>query len=591
MAPPRRKYALPLPLRTFPLPTFYPSNPVSLVHLAFAWMWQVLLPPAAEPATVHEGVWSAATRSVHVTDPRSMNDLWCQGFYGKGSLSRSEPSWLNREKARRAAAQLDSSSGTTVTTTSEQRTNKRREERADTKWERGRTELEAIEQRRREEEATELAAKTAKEAEKAKEVDLDKPNGHADPNLAAQSLPSPPPSPPPSPVPVALPKAPVGPLELLALPNSEADLRETRRAATAAAAAAATSPRPHLNGSASGTKTDPPKSHVNGSAVSLQDLVINGTQSTHSSKEENHDGANGIAVNEEKKAKSYGDLGDVSVDGNDTRPIEPLKRQKSVRFSPTVESTTFVHSDPPSPNHNASVLKGAAPVTSPTPTVVDASDIPNKEHLQLSPEEAFFLAYAVGALRVVDPETQQVLSTQRLFELCRGASNLSSTSSSSPSSSSSSSSSSSPSSSSSTTSSPKPTDDFLLHYAVYHHFRSLGWVPRHGIKFGVDWMLYGKGPALDHAEFGVMVVPSYTDRWWRQNGQTPPSPPTPSWHWLHSVNRVLSTVYKSLVLVYVDVPPPAETGNVVVNDISALLARYRIREVMVRRWSSNRNRD
>ena len=554
------KYAQPLPIRTFPLPTFYPSNPVSLVHLAFAWLGQVLRPPPAEPATVFEGVWSAATRSVHVTDYQAMNELWCQGFYGKGSLSRSEPNWLRREKARRESQGA---------ATSEQYTARRREERADTKWERGRTELEAIERRRQEEEAAEAEAKAkakakAKAEKTAVEADV-KVNGSGLNGLTmlpAQSLPSPPPSPPP---PVLFFKAPVGPLELLALPNSEADLRQ----------AAAVHKTSHVNGSA---RQAPLEEHVNGSANLVQGIVVNGT------------------VNGTVNGK---------VNGSTTPPTrEPIKRQKSVRFSPTVESTTFVHSDPPSPNRSSLALSKKAageavsnghapaasgvassppplpvaelPVAAPAPTPAPVSDIPNKEHLQLSAEEAFFLSYAVGSLRVVDPHTQQALSTPRLFELCRQYSYYPPRTA---------------------TPTALSTDDpFLIHYAVYHHFRSLGWVPRHGIKFGVDWMLYGKGPALDHAEFGVLVLPSYSHPDWATADpektrlrQTKPK----SWHLLHSVNRVLTVVLKNLVLVYVDIPPPGAAEAALGGDggISALLAQYRIREVMVRRWSSNRNRD
>ena len=44
----------------------------------------------------------------------------------------------------------------------------------------------------------------------------------------------------------------------------------------------------------------------------------------------------------------------------------------------------------------------------------------------------------------------------------------------------------------------RPDDEFLMNYVAYHHFRSLGWVPRAGIKFGVDWLLYNRGPVFDH---------------------------------------------------------------------------------------------
>lgn len=33
----------------------------------------------------------------------------------------------------------------------------------------------------------------------------------------------------------------------------------------------------------------------------------------------------------------------------------------------------------------------------------------------------------------------------------------------------------------------QPDDPFLLNYVVYHHFRSLGWVVKSGIKFAVDY--------------------------------------------------------------------------------------------------------
>ena len=41
---------------------------------------------------------------------------------------------------------------------------------------------------------------------------------------------------------------------------------------------------------------------------------------------------------------------------------------------------------------------------------------------------------------------------------------------------------------------------FLVHYVAYHHYRSLGWVVKGGIKFCVDYLLYKKGPVFTHAE-------------------------------------------------------------------------------------------
>jgi tRNA-splicing endonuclease subunit Sen2 len=41
---------------------------------------------------------------------------------------------------------------------------------------------------------------------------------------------------------------------------------------------------------------------------------------------------------------------------------------------------------------------------------------------------------------------------------------------------------------------------FLLHYVLFHHYRSLGWVVKGGIKFCVDYLLYKRGPVFSHAE-------------------------------------------------------------------------------------------
>lgn len=51
------------------------------------------------------GVFDPATRSVWVTGPKDTMILWRRGFFGKGDLSRSEPSWFARQiNAKHAAA-------------------------------------------------------------------------------------------------------------------------------------------------------------------------------------------------------------------------------------------------------------------------------------------------------------------------------------------------------------------------------------------------------------------------------------------------------------------------------------------------------
>lgn len=905
-------YALPAPIRTYPLPSFYPSNPVSLLHLVYTWMKQTFSPPPKEPSVIHQGIWDPATRSVHIIEHKTVRALWEQGFYGKGSLSRSEPNWLKREKIRRGIVEGD--------TVSEQRTALRREERRQVKWERARTEQEALERTRVEEallasgslpsvddalkendltgqptskqtfiesepgengsfntpptsqvshdslndddDSITVASQVFGYAKRSSirfepEIDLEAMPEFPSPEQAAHEplspvaedgpvvpssavkgadgesisngflehltglrapvgpmellslpnsstsglgsttisdIPVPFPSPAvdlvcptvtleetkgdikqkqtPSKValgdeeqldPGVVSKAPVGPLELLALPNSltsmvssakdalatiETDVKHVLEEVVESSSVIArhapndrsirelehkapvgplellalpnslailhlqSKPSSILTGEtvdnietiteSSATEVAMAEAGPNGLSISkspvgplellalpnslamvrescstssqLDGLVVErvvaltevaqpdtkpntgaeasvdlDVASSESDKEDDHDS---VAVNGTAHATEYlnssaaptktdgsafspagqtadipsairdleqpqtplkrthSEVGDLSVKrrkgSNEEQhsdapltPKTPVNRRKSVRFSTTVESTTFLPLDPSSPPRSELPSKpdGAGRLVTRTEPEVDAvvitevvtpanpdvqapqpqpkgvvsapevdetGEVENREHLQLSPEEAFFLSFGLGALSVLDPVTQKPISQQDLLALFRSHSHFP----------------------------PKqdlqPDDPFLVHYAVYHHFRSLGWVPRHGIKFGVDWMIYQRGPVFDHAEFGAIVLPAYSDPWWKEQGKQPPQK---SWHWLHGVNRVLSHVLKSLVLVYVDVPTPAIFDAAMdKGGIAAALRAYKVREFMVRRWSSNRNR-
>ncbi|KAL1871079.1 tRNA splicing endonuclease subunit sen2 [Diaporthe australafricana] len=504
-SPPRQNmhqlYKQPAPLKIFPFPSLT-SNPLSLLHLAFTWVSQIWSPPPAEPSVIHTAYWDHDTRTITVTDEKSMMELWQQGFFGKGSLSRSEPNWLKREKTRL---------GLIRDKVSEVETNKRRAERNRVKWDRARAEQEALEQRRLDEAAHE-------EARLEQVVVLPEALPEAViPNEARVTI-----------------AAPVGPLELLCLPNSLSDLESLT------------------------SRLAPPCEEI----IDSTEISKYGSSSS----------------------------GNDDVDSSTTfSEHTPLKQTKSVRFSPTVESTEFLHNDPPSPprsvssstlkphevNGNAPVSKGEPSTSVTSETTQHSTDtetepvVVNKEHLQLLPEEALFLTFAFGALEVVDSTSLELFSTKDLLRLLRQNSYFP----------------------------PRlsqdlaPDDPFLIHYAVYHHFRSLGWVPRGGIKFGVDWLLYTRGPVFDHAEYGVHVLPSYSDPYWKSVGK---EAPRKSWHWLMGVNRVLSKVFKSVLLVYVEIPPPSaflEEDGSPRDGLVGVLKQYRIREQLVKRWSSNRNRD
>lgn len=230
---------------------------------------------------------------------------------------------------------------------------------------------------------------------------------------------------------------------------------------------------------------------------------------------------------------------------------------------------------------------------------LEEEELQDQEYLQLTLEEAFFLIYALGTLDVYrddvrlsssyllrlfcDHSTYPVpdqidLYHHQLFRKLHAKS---------------------------TESIPVMTElsnirsdnSFIMKYVVYHHFRSLGWVVRPGVKFAVDYLLYNRGPVFSHAEFAVMILPSYSHPYWSETDERRSEcqkKEKRDWWWLHRVNRVQTQVHKTLVLVYVDVPPPEEDdqdGNYLLRDIGAVLKRYRVREVVLRRWTPNRNRD
>ncbi|KAL9057752.1 MAG: hypothetical protein Q9206_002210 [Seirophora lacunosa] len=412
-------HAQPLPVKTYPLPPLIPHNPLSLIHIAFTYLFQLLVPPTSHPATPLRGYFSLDTRSVHIIDHVTARILWEQGFFGKGSLSRSEPAWLEREKSRQ---------GRRAGSTSEDVTRMRREERKQFKTERARKEREVIEEKLAQE-----ARVAATGMEGAKEITTEI-NGHV--------------------------------------------------------------PMPAV-GLASSASPVPPKE-------------------------------------DERNAFPPSDM------GTDADAYEPSMK---------------------------------VPVI---PAEVAPNAILNQEHLQLTLEEAFFLAYGLGVLDIQEPSSSETMSTSKLFSVCRSNSYFP----------------------------PKPPeqlspdDPFLLSYVVYHHFRSLGWVVRPGIKFAVDHLLYNRGPVFTHAEFAVVVLPSYTHAYWSSNPELQSRverKAKKSWWWLHCVNRVQAQVRKSLVLVYVEVPPPEEMGSTLedlgeVADIGRFLKKYQVRELALKRWTPNRMR-
>nr|XP_055039731.1 tRNA-splicing endonuclease subunit Sen2 [Misgurnus anguillicaudatus] len=165
------------------------------------------------------------------------------------------------------------------------------------------------------------------------------------------------------------------------------------------------------------------------------------------------------------------------------------------------------------------------------------------EYLQLSYEEAFFLVYALGCLSVYySGEPLSVLQVWSMF--C----------------------------------SVQP--NFSFTYAAYHYFRAKGWVPKSGIKYGTDLMLYRKGPPFYHASYSVVVErvdESFTGSVLRPF----------TWRSLAALSRITGNVSKELMLCYI-ITPSNMTEDALCSP--ECLKRLTVQEVIVSRWVSSRER-
>lgn len=263
------------------------------------------------------------------------------------------------------------------------------------------------------------------------------------------------------------------------------------------------------------------------------------------------------------ESQQSGEQTPITDSGNASPGRKVSSGGKTVRFSPVVQEKQFI-SDSTVLQLPESLIDGHK--------ADEESVLRNEEHLQLSNEEALFLSYGLGALQVYGSDRHTPIPTSSLLTLFRQHSYFPPRS---------------------TAANLDSDDPFLVSYVVYHHYRSLGWIVRSGVKFGVDYLLYNRGPVFSHAEFALVVIPSYDHPYWSETEERwthAGEKQARSWWWLHCVNRVQAQVRKSLVICYVEVPPPHD-GQGMENDIGALLGRYKVRDVTIKRWVPNRSRD
>ncbi|XP_047502365.1 tRNA-splicing endonuclease subunit Sen2-like isoform X2 [Penaeus chinensis] len=122
-------------------------------------------------------------------------------------------------------------------------------------------------------------------------------------------------------------------------------------------------------------------------------------------------------------------------------------------------------------------------------TVLEEDDEALHEGMKLMPEEAMFLSYALGCLVVsqsvrrqscqYSSEGNDMYREMTIDEMW--------------------------------TAFTRADKTFPIRYAVYHHYRTKGWVVKSGLKFGTDWVLYPVGPPFYHAQYTVLIQCVWSD--------------------------------------------------------------------------------
>ncbi|RDD38571.1 tRNA-splicing endonuclease subunit Sen2 [Trichoplax sp. H2] len=165
------------------------------------------------------------------------------------------------------------------------------------------------------------------------------------------------------------------------------------------------------------------------------------------------------------------------------------------------------------------------------------------EYLQLTLEEAFFLVYAFNCLKIVDGNSS--LEITELWRKCCQA-----------------------------------NPNFIPNYIAYHYYRSKGWVPKCGIKYGTHFLLYYKGPEFYHSSYSVVVECIDKTKCNNSRGM--------DWIALSTISRINERSAKDVVICYVTRPADLSDSEL---EHPSCIQKFTVKEVIVRRWLSEKARE
>ena len=176
---------------------------------------------------------------------------------------------------------------------------------------------------------------------------------------------------------------------------------------------------------------------------------------------------------------------------------------------------------------------------------------PVKEHLQLTSEEATYLAVELNVLQVLSTD-KTPLNSETLWSHFLEANGR-----------------------------------FVERYTAYRYYRSKGWVPKSGLKFGVDFLLYKEGPSFYHSTYTVIVsLVEDSEAGLESVSGHPQSGLT--WREVIALDRVNKAAGKEMIVCFVVKPPSLSQQDM---KLPGCVDSLQVREVFVKRWVPEKERE
>lgn len=96
--------------------------------------------------------------------------------------------------------------------------------------------------------------------------------------------------------------------------------------------------------------------------------------------------------------------------------------------------------------------------------------------------------------------------------------------------------------------------DFGVEFSVYYHYYSLGWLVKSGENYGTNFLLYERGPSIDHARFGCIIVQRSSSSTTSDSLKYDTICPQMTYQSIMAHSRVIQSVSKKLLIAVVDIP-------------------------------------